>query len=446
MTTTYKFGIECFNLSYIPFHNDPNPIRIVYGGRDSAKSHEVGLEFLMDLMSLDYCKIVLVRKVYRDIKGSQFEQIVSLIQEFKIEHLFEIKVSPLEIIYKPNPNNRIIAKGLDKAEKAKSMKDPTHAWYEEADQITYDDYITFSLGLRSSKTDVIKEILTFNPGIKTCWINDAFFPAKETYERPDGKFMEIKSTQEGVSIYHMTYMDNEFISKQRVQKLLRLKHISKEKYKVNVLGLWGSGLEGLVFDSYDLIESIPSQADTYFGIDYGFSNPSAVVEIGHSEGSIYWDELVYQRKLTASDLVEKVIEFRSRIGNKPVVVDSANAALIEELRRAGFNVFEAVKGPNSVVDGVNWLKGYRHVITKRSVNIIQNFDNYVYGQDKYGNNTDTPVKADDHAIDGGRYAAWKFGFIEGRWLSGGNQVIALSPTNRTRPTVRGGLRKSKINR
>lgn len=210
--------------------------------------------------------------------------------------------------------------------------------------------------------------------------------------------------------------------------------------------MWGSGLEGLVFDSYELIDAIPSQADTYIGIDYGFSNPSAVLEIGHSDGTIYWDELVYQRKLTASDLVERVIELRARIGNKQVVVDSANAALIEELRRAGFNVFEAVKGANSVVDGINWMKGYRQVITKRSVNIIQNFDNYVYAQDKQGNNTDTPVKADDHAIDAGRYAAWKFGFLEGRWLTGGSQVIAHSPTARVRTNVRGNLRKSKINR
>ena len=98
------------------------------------------------------------------------------------------------------------------------------------------------------------------------------------------------------------------------------------------------------------------------------------------------------------------------------------------------------------MDGINWIKGFRQVITKASVNIIQNFDNYVYGKDKAGNNTEIPVKADDHAIDGGRYAAWLFGFIKGRWLTGGNQVIAQAPTTRTRPTVRGGLRKSKINR
>ncbi|MCB0743657.1 MAG: hypothetical protein KDC67_07125, partial [Ignavibacteriae bacterium] len=117
-----------------------------------------------------------------------------------------------------------------------------------------------------------------------------------------------------------------------------------------------------------------------------------------------------------------------------------------ELRRAKFNVFEAVKGSNSVIEGLDWMKGFNQNITKYSTNIIQNFDNYVYEKNKFGEPVDKPIKMDDHAIDAGRYAAWKFGFIEGRWLSGGNQVIALSPTNRTRPTVRGGLRKSKINR
>jgi hypothetical protein len=66
--------------------------------------------------------------------------------------------------------------------------------------------------------------------------------------------------------------------------------------------------------------------------------------------------------------------------------------------------------------------------------------------DKFGKPVDKPVKADDHAIDAGRYAAWLFGFIKGRWLTGGINVEASSNVSRPRTQVRGGLRKSKFNR
>lgn len=441
-----KFDKTCFNPAYIPFHNDDARVRILYGGRDSAKSHEIALEMLIDFMRLEYSKIILYRKIFRDIRGSQFAQILDLIGQFKFTHMFEVNQNRLEIKYIHRPDSLIMARGLDVADKTKSLNDPTHAWYEEANQISEDDYITASLGLRSSRVEKTKEIMSFNPD-KECWIENFFFPERETYERPDGKFMYVPSTRKDVSIYHMGYWNNSFISEERIEKLNYLKERSPDKFRVNALGLWGRGIDGQIFESYNIIESMPSNADTYFGVDYGYNNPSAVVEIGRIDNDLYWDELLYQKGLTQSDLAENIVQLRHRIGKTPVVVDSANPSLIEELERAGFNVFKAEKtGANSVNDGLNWMKGFNQNITRTSTNIIQNFDNYVYEKDKYGQPVDKPLKYDDHAIDAGRYAAWKFGFLEGRWLTGGSPILAYSPPSRIRTNARGGLRKSKINR
>lgn len=445
MTPTIEFHKTCFNPDYIPFHNDDSRVKILYGGRDSAKSHEVALELLIDLMSLDYCKIILCRKVFRSIRGSIFAKIKGLINQFGFNNLFKINETRLEIKYIHRPDNLIISGGLDDPDKLKSLDDPTHVWFEEADQMTEDDYDTVSLSLRSSKVEKTKEYFTFNPR-KECWIEDRFFPKRETYERPDGKFFKVPTTKNDVSIYHMGYWNNDFISDERIQKLLDLKERNFEKYRINALGLWGKGLEGLVFSDYKLINSIPSGADTYFGVDVGVNNPSAVVEIGHLDGTMYWDELIYQRGLTGSDLVGLISEQRSRIGQTPIVVDNASSSVIIELRRAGFNVFECIKGPNSVMDGLEWMNGFNHCITKDSYNIIQNFENYVYEINKFGQPVDKPVKMDDHAIDAGRYAAWLFGFKKERWLTGGVKVEASSNVSRPRTQVRGGLRKSKFNR
>lgn len=440
------FPDELFNPAHKEYINCRERTVLAYGGRDSAKSHSTAQKVLLNLMNEKYYKLVLMRKVAKDIRESNYAEVKSLIQNYKLEQFFDIKDHKMEIIYKPNPKNRIIARGLDDPTKGKSLKDPTAVWFEEANYITEEDYLTTSLGLRSSETDFIQEILTFNPDLETVWINNYFFPDKTTYETPDGRFRRVESTKPDTAIFHFTYLDNAFIDEQRIKNLNYLKDVSIEKYRVNGLGLWGTGLEGLVFEEYEEIDVFPEDSDYYYGLDVGFNSPSAFVRVGHKEKKIYWDEIFYQKKLTDPMIVEKINQHKSEIGSIPIVVDSSATSLISMLEQEGYNVFPAIKGANSVVEGVEFLKGYDHVITKRSYNIKDNFGKYVYEKNRHRVKTDKPVKADDHAIDAGRYPAWKFGFLEERWIENKKTARASSPPTKKRTQVRGNLRKSKFKR
>ncbi len=75
--------------------------------------------------------------------------------------------------------------------------------------------------------------------------------------------------------------------------------------------------------------------DVVIGIDFGFNNPTAVVQVGiYDEKYLYLKQLLYETKLTNNDLIDRL----KALGIKSSTVlkcDCADPERIEELRRAG---------------------------------------------------------------------------------------------------------------
>ena len=53
--------------------------------------------------------------------------------------------------------------------------------------------------------------------------------------------------------------------------------------------------------------------------------------------------------------------------------------------------------------GLNLMLSYKLNVTKRSINIIKEFDNYKWAEDKEGNKLNKPIDIYNHSIDGIRY-------------------------------------------
>ena len=102
-------------------------------------------------------------------------------------------------------------------------------------------------------------------------------------------------------------------------------------------------------------------------------------------------------------------EFK-RIGIKKeeITADSAEPKSIEELRGAGFNIKGAVKGPDSISQGIDILKRYPINIVKGSVNIIKELKAYRYAETKDGDLQNKPIDAFNHALDAARYWALRY--------------------------------------
>jgi phage terminase large subunit len=87
----------------------------------------------------------------------------------------------------------------------------------------------------------------------------------------------------------------------------------------------------------------------------------------------------------------------------PIWGDSAESRLIEEIYRAGFNIKPVRKGKDSIKMGIDIMHQHKLHILKSSVNIVKEFNEYVWTVDKNGNFENIPVDYSNHTIDAIRY-------------------------------------------
>jgi len=388
-----------FNPVYLPLLKDKHRYLLLYGGRDSAKSYFAAQKVIIDTMQKPYSRYLLIRKVYADIKDTQYQTIKDIVNDYDLMEYFHFTENPLKIVFKPNGNS-ILARGLDKEYKTKSIKDPTGTWYEEMNEIKFKDFLKTTTSLRGG---VIQEIATFNPELETDWINSYFFPAKQSYEKQDRQFHYLKSIRKDTTILHTTYHDNLYCTPQSVELLESFKGVDENTYRIYTLGLWGGELKGLIYPEWEIMEQVPKDADLLgYGLDFGFTNHETAIAGVYVNGKdLIIDELLYKKGLTNYQIANTIKELN--IGNDEVIADSAEPKSIEEIYRMGVNIHSAVKGADSVRVGINKVKEYNLKITSRSRNAIKELKHYKWKMDKNGDNLNEPVKLFDHLLDATRY-------------------------------------------
>ena len=401
---------ELYNPVYIPMLYDKNALKILYGGRDSGKSDFVAQSFIIDSFQYSFFRGLLVRKFLEHIKLAQIQTLKDYIRAWELGDYFHTVEHPFRLTNTVT-NNFIIAKGLDKSDNTKSIKDITSAWYEEADELSEVDYDTTTLSLRTSRDVPIKEYMSFNPRKEASWINKRFFPeVKNIYETEDGNFHYVQSTKPDVTILHTNYKDNRFCSPKRIEKLESYRNIDKNFYNVNTLGLWGGALKGLIYPNWTPIDYLPDGGDEVFGLDYGMNDPTALVHVKFKEQRLYCRQLIYQSELTHPDVVDLMnSKYRTLIGRNLLIVENAELSLIELLQRAGYNAIPCIKGPNSVYDGIMLMKQLDLAVTKDSPDLIDEFNSYCWKTDRDGRIFDTPVDLANHALDAIRYIINTYG-------------------------------------
>lgn len=392
-----------YNDIYLPLLHDTNRYLLLYGGRDSAKSYFAAQWCILKLMREKDARGVLMRRRFNSIRDSQFQMIRGIVDRHGLGRFFNFTTSPLEVTFRPT-GAKILARGLDDPDKTKSIADPTFIWYEEANEITETDWQKSTLSLRTSGKAVLQEIFTFNPEMEETWINRVFFPPKASYERPGGEFHFVPSIRDDATILHTTYRDNRHCPPGR-RKLIE--GIADQHYRaIYAWGLWGGALKGLVYPVFEIIDSFPEDARKVgHGLDFGFTNdPSALIRCGVWDKSLVFDEMLYRPGLTNQDIGAEM----KRLGigpHMPVWADSSEPKSIEEIRRQGFSIRGVTKGRDSVRKGIDLMKSHPILITRRSVNLLQEVVRYKWEEDRSGKLTNVPVDLWNHALDAARYWA-----------------------------------------
>lgn len=145
---------------------------------------------------------------------------------------------------------------------------------------------------------------------------------------------------------------------------------------------------------------------SYFGLDFGTSNPTACVEVKYDgNGGFYVSPRLYQPLTDLNDSLPSIIKLKVpqvKKGSSLIVADSAKETYIDALREAGHMIVGAIKGSGSVLSGITAIQGLTvHYVDDENFN--KEYNNYSWEIDRYEKPTDKPVKVDDHYMDSLRY-------------------------------------------
>lgn len=146
----------------------------------------------------------------------------------------------------------------------------------------------------------------------------------------------------------------------------------------------------------------------YFGLDFGFSqDETAAVKAWISDGILYIEHELYQKRLELDDTAKALIEAMPDIASHTIRADNARPESISYLKRHGLSrMLSCEKGKGSVEDGVEFIKSFKRVIIHpRCSNTVKEFDLYSYKIDRHsGDILPVLLDANNHAIDALRYA------------------------------------------
>lgn len=135
-------------------------------------------------------------------------------------------------------------------------------------------------------------------------------------------------------------------------------------------------------------------------MDFGYSNdPTAIVAIHHYNGGYILDEVCFQKGLSNKQIADILLNLPRSLA----IADSAEPKSIDELRLYGLTILPSNKGPGSVLQGIQYVQSQRISVTKRSINLLKEYRNYVWVTDKDGRIINEPIDIFNHGMDAIRY-------------------------------------------
>jgi len=254
-----------------------------------------------------------------------------------------------------------------------------------------------------------RKILDYNP-------NKRFWAHSEVITDPDCEYL------------CLTYLDNEFLAEEELKEILSYKEKgyhnpdlidydtdenTKSNYWRNKWRIYGLGITGIVdnriFENWKKItdtEFNNLKLPSYFGLDFGMSAPTALVEMKtDKDGSYFLKEWLYKPLKNMNGTLSEEFEKLGVPKHIEIVCDSGNELNLSEgrkLKNAGYNIIFAQKGQGSVVSAIETMQKSDIYYTESSVNLEENYDNYQW-KTHNGEVLDIPEETREDAIDASKY-------------------------------------------
>lgn len=206
--------------------------------------------------------------------------------------------------------------------------------------------------------------------------------------------------------FHFTTYDNPYIPREEIEKAKR--ELTDDRFAQEYLAEFRKS-EGLVFKEFNreqhlFTEPIYEFSESLDGVDFGYTNPTAIIDVKTKDGAYYVTGELYRTGMTDEETADYVASKRP---NK-VYPDPAQPQSIEVMRRKGLNIRDVVKGKDSIQHGIDKIrelfKSNRLFIHTSCINLISELETYSYAdKSPYRNATENPIDEYNHAIDALRY-------------------------------------------
>jgi PBSX family phage terminase large subunit len=210
------------NDCYIPLYENQSRFLVLPGGAGSGKSIFCADKVVHRVLCEEDHKILCLRKVGDTVEESIFAEITAAIEFRGVTEEFKVNKTKHSFTHLPT-GNQILCKGLDDVAKMKSVKGITAMWLEEATEFEENDLDQLNLRIRGQKTNYVQYLLSFNPIDEQHWLKRRFIDQKD----------------EDATILVTTYKDNQYLTEQDIQQLLKLASRNPLYFDVYVLAKWG---------------------------------------------------------------------------------------------------------------------------------------------------------------------------------------------------------------
>ena len=353
----------------------------VYGGRYSLKSHTIA-RILLIRARQSKIRVACFREFQNSIADSSHKLLKDLINEYE---LTDFKVTQTSIINTVNGSD-FIFNGLHNNEQSiKSTEGIDIAWIEEAQTVSNTSLEVLTPTVRKPGSQLI---YTYNRLLE----DDPVHHRLVLEGRPNTLIINVNYD---IALKYKMMPD-----------VIRLEmEDDRDKrpalYKHKWLGEPSSS-ERKIYKDWAIIEELPHEARLErYGLDFGYSNdPTAIVGLYKYNGGFILDEVTYLKGLSN----KQIADILKNIDRALVIADSAEPKSIDEIKSYGINILPCVKGKDSINQGIQYVQDQKISVTKRSSNLIQEYNKYLWQVDKLDKTINVPEGGYDHLMDALRYA------------------------------------------
>jgi len=380
--------------SKVCFDEDARHIAI-FGGRGSSKSHSVARALLVR-GSNKTLRIACAREFQESIHRSVKRVLDDLIKQDP--DLSSFYTSTDREIRGEN-GTLFMFVGLNRnIDSVKSMEGVDVCWVEEAQSIS------------QRSIDVLVPTIR-KPGSQIIWV---WNPTNE-HDPVDKMFRDPENPPAADErLVPVNFSDNPWFKETPLQREMER---DKTRDPDRFLHIWLGGYlkrsKAAVFTDFRMVTTatapeIPLHATPRLGADWGFSpDPTVLVRcwVLTASKTIYVDREAYQSACEIEDTPDLFREIENS-EKFQIVADNCRPETISYVKRHGFpKIVPAVKGPNSVEEGVEFLVGYTILIHESCVNTFREVSLYKRKVDPHTGEILSELEdKDNHVIDALRYA------------------------------------------